>query len=521
MRPGMRTGSFPGAVEDAVLDLEAAVPPGSGPALARFRAAAGYGGRWYAVYANGRRAAAAFAPEGAWAGAAVAVDAGAEDLAVQLEDLGGWPGADYDPDFAAREFEAATAQQIRLEWEAVPALSMRGPGAGAFSNWSLAGLKRFSNCAPVEGRGTRGCLRAGLTDAAGVRTVRLYAGAAEVARGTRAGDGTVALGAVNGSGLGGSVDVAYAGDVEPDGAALEARWPAAYRVHYANAALVFPRAAEAEAEDDGASNRFAHASPPLAAGNWHAAVQPVTDTGAAEAGPATQAVTVPGPPEPAAGLAYASGNAAATVIAWQASATAGATYNIYGSALDEPVNLETPLAVHAAGSGTLTQALPAATGYPGVRRVLVRAVAGGSEERNAAVLRIEYDAAGNVAAPRPNSPGIVEIRVAAGRSVTARALCDEFHAAAAAAEARLFLAAEGGAFDWGSPAATAAWSEAVGGVREAELTGVAPADGWYRVAVRAAAAGGTLDAGAAWVTAQVSEAEPAGVAGLEARAARG
>jgi hypothetical protein len=64
MKPGMRTSSFPGDIEDAILDLALNLLPGGGSGALRFRPAAGYGGRHYAVYLNARREARAFAPEG-------------------------------------------------------------------------------------------------------------------------------------------------------------------------------------------------------------------------------------------------------------------------------------------------------------------------------------------------------------------------------------------------------------------------------------------------------------------------
>lgn len=521
MVPGMRTSSFPGAVEDAILELSAREAPGGGSAAVRFLAAAGYGGRYYAVYANARRAAAVFAREdgGGMAAAAVGVRPGARDLSIHLEDLGCWPDAGYDPAFTALEFEALSARQIAFSWEAEPELIERGDGLEQFDAWSISGLKRFSNCAPVAGFPTRGALGITLENAAGTRTVTLYAGAAAVARGSRSGDGAVDLTALNASGVSGTVTLAYAEDVPLGVVFVEARWPAAYQIHHATGSLSFPRAPEAVAADDGTSNRFAYTSPRLAAGAYHAAVLPVSDSGVAAASATAQDVELLGPPEPPAGLAYSSGGASATEISWQASATPGATYRVYDSAIEGATDLAAPAATHATGSGTLAQTLPALAGYPGVRRVLVRAVSGGVEELNAELLRIEYDAAGNVVPARPNAPRVRALAVSNGLTVTVRALYFSAHEAAAAQDALLFMAALEDEIDYGSPVASAAWSDAVGGVRETAVAAAAPADGWYKVAVRAAAAGGTQDAGGAWERVYVSSAAPA-AASVEARASR-
>ncbi|MCZ7646933.1 MAG: hypothetical protein M5U26_16865 [Planctomycetota bacterium] len=266
MSPGMRTSSFPGSVEEALLDLRVEVPEFGGFARVELKAAPGYGARHYALYANARRAGTVWVPEGEAARATVPAPAGAGDLSVHAEDLGDWPGHAYDPAFTARDAESGEARQLTLAWRARPAFVSRGDALGQLTNWNLEGVKRFSNSAAVERRPTRAAWNVELRDDSGTRTVRLYAGAAAVAEGSRAGDGTVVLGALNGSGLSGSVELAYAADAEPGGIGLEARFPARYEIHYALGSLEFPREAEAEWSDDGRSNAFRWTSGPLEAG---------------------------------------------------------------------------------------------------------------------------------------------------------------------------------------------------------------------------------------------------------------
>ncbi|MCW8133748.1 MAG: hypothetical protein KIS92_25605, partial [Planctomycetota bacterium] len=460
-----------------------------------------------------------------FAEAALALPPEAEDVSVHVEDLGDWADAAYDPDFGALAFEAATARQWTLAWHAPVEIHARGAAAAALSGWVLNGLKRFSNCAPSAGGPTRATLGIEVRDAAGVRSVTLYAGAAEVARGSRSGDGAVALAEANGSGLSGSVTLAYAGDVAPAEAALDLRWPASYQLHVvpeADAPPSFPRTPEATFDDDGRSNRFAYTSPAAEPGSYSAAVLPVSDTGVPAESAEAAAFELPALPAPPADLAYSGGDADATELSWTASATPGASYRVYDSALNGAVNLAVPAATHAAGSGTLSLTLPALGGGPGpgVRRVLVRAVADGAEERNAEALRIEYDADGARVAPRPNVPRIRSIEVSGGRTVTVKALAFEDRAAAPSASALLYMAPVDEAIDYGTPAGTEEFGEEVGGVREAEVAATAPGDGWFRVAVRAAAAGGATDAGVGWERVFVSAAAPAG-ASVVARAGRG
>lgn len=509
MKPGMRTSSFPGDAADALLELSVAPTAGGAAAVVRFRPTTGYGDRRYAAYVNGRRATTVFVAEGQTGRAALMSPADAAGrFSLLLEDLGDWEDAAYDPEFVALRFEEETATGLRWEWAATPELLCRGDTQAQFSSWTLSGLKRFSNCAVVPGRPTRGRLEVRLSDAAGVRTVSLYAGRALVARGSRTGDGSVTLTARNDSGLSGFVNVSYSTEVGAGEVFLAARWPGSHQVHYSPSGLSFPRTPEAVVADDGSGNLFHYASGPLPAGNYYAAVLPVSDTGQAAAGATAQTAAVVGPPAPPTGLAYQSGDAAATVIKWTASATPGATYNLYDSPLDGVTDLSAPGATHSAGSGELTQTLPAATGFPGVRRVLVRAVAGGVEEKNAALLEIEYDAAGNRVPPRPNPPRLCGLSVSAGRTVMVEATTFDADEKAAPATAELYLARLTDAFDYEAPAAAAAWGEPAGGVRRATLAAVATADGWWKAAVRAKASDGTPDLGTAWERVYVSAGEP-------------
>ena len=84
-------------------------------------------------------------------------------------------------------------------------------------------------------------------------------------------------------------------------------------------------------------------------------------------------------PAPPTNLAYASGNAAATVLSFTPSATGGATYRAYlADAIDGVMNLNDIQATALAGANSIT--LPAITGYPGIAYAIVRAASGGIEE---------------------------------------------------------------------------------------------------------------------------------------------
>jgi hypothetical protein len=508
MKPGMRTSSFPGDIEDVMLDLGFKLLPGGGSGVVSFRPAAGYGGRFYALYLNARRERACFVAEGQAAARGVALPPESGPVSIALEDLGDWADASYDPNEGALALEALCAARISLSWLAAVEICPRATASAAaqLSAWSVTGLKRFSNCAPVPGRPARAQLEARLDVAGAQRTVTLFSSGRLVASGVRAGDGAVVLSEENSSGLSGSVDVAASGGVGAGECVLEPRYPRSYEIHHSTGALVFPRAAQQTVPDDGCSNLFRAISAELPAGAHNVAVLSVSDCGVVRGSAASQSVMIEAPPLPPQNPAYDSGGASATTIRWTASATPGATYNIYDSDLNGVARMDAPAATHGAGAGVLTQTLPA-IGYPGLRRVLVRAVSGGIEERNGEVLTLEYDAGGNIAGERPAAPRIRALSVSAGRVASVTAV--SFAAGQVApASAQLFLVPEASAIDYAAPVDTQAWGDEVAGVRVAALSAVAPADGFYKVAVRSVSAAGTQDAGLAWERLHIANTEP-------------
>jgi hypothetical protein len=284
-------------------------------------------------------------------------------------------------------------------------------------------------------------------------------------------------------------------------------------------------------------------------------------------------ITIPGRPAAPSGWAYASGNAAACVIAGLGSVTAGATLRAYlQQPGGEPMDLETPAATaavetawqaeHTYGSGAyvepvtrtgyryectapgdsgetepawpttpgatvvdgdctwtcraFTMTLPAITGYAGTARVLVRSVLAGVESGNNDDVALEFDAGGAYIAPRPNVPG-ARLAGITGRALTVTVEYDTVEESGTGATAQLFLAPEAGDWDWESPAGTAALPAAgADGVKRGPVTATAVSDGWYRWAVRVATAGGvqsdnTALSGPVWLG-SAAPAAPANVA---------
>lgn len=102
----------------------------------------------------------------------------------------------------------------------IAAIIETNDGANQLSNWVLAGTTKrkgdeWTESITRANASWYGIYYAELTDAAGTRKVELFRDLAKtekVATGTRVGDGTLVLAAAGGSGLTGSVDVAYTGD---------------------------------------------------------------------------------------------------------------------------------------------------------------------------------------------------------------------------------------------------------------------------------------------------------------------
>ncbi|MCK6470426.1 MAG: hypothetical protein L6R28_01660 [Planctomycetes bacterium] len=501
MHPGGFTTQAPGHTRDMVRWFEA---QRSGPrsVRVRFQPAPGYEGRWFGVYVNGAlRPPAVYAAPGAVAEAARAVESGTTKAFVYLEDFGGWPGprGRFDPHGMARAAEARLADRLAFAWRAPRAHSESDGGVTAasgdsqLSNVSVDGAIRFANVAPVQGQPTRGRLGYAIATTGGVHTVTWYRGSTPVAEGSRSGDGAVVCAPVNGSGLSVSATLAYSGDVEAGAAFVELRWPEAYQVHYSASALTFPRVPEIVALDTGRES-FAVTTPALASGTYQAAVVPVRD--GIEQASGILAVTglsiLAAPEAPVLGMP--TGNAAATTINWTP-AEAGASYAVYASKIDEPVNFggfAAPAPIATAVDAT-SAVLAAVTGYPGRVRVAVRATKGGVEETNGGELVLEYDAAGELVPARPNRATATGLS-ADGLTLSVTACIAAAEADAEAAYADLYVQPAGTPIDLDTPQDSAALSAPVNGVQRTVLSFTASAPGWHRFAVLTRAANSSRSA---------------------------
>lgn len=468
--------------------------------------------------------------------------------------LGQWeevPG-DAGLDLYRNIVEIYLSVAIDAEWDApIHAREAYGDD-GTLSNWVLTGLRRGTNVNRVDGVPTQGRMEIVLTTDVGVHTLDLYVSEIIVASGYRTGDGSITLTERNGSGISGTVDLAYSADIDADdGAYVLFAWPETYTLAEGDVTL-------ATVGDDGYANRFAahidtSGGEPLASGTHSVKMKITSDVGVEGAfGTPVDIVLAyrtPSPSAPAyldggylntritfttatpawvaetakairdwvvpstgpAGYAYectASGTTdedepiwptvlGATVVDGDVTWTCRpeVTYRVYDSELDGPVNYAGTPTTAAASGGTVTVTLPVGVEVAGVRKPHIAAVCNGVEDLDGLTVEIEYDADGVVVEPGPNYP-TVQIDSILGRVLTLAYRYDPGWDSVAPATVNAWLVrepGEGASPDWSSPDVTQAIDgDDDFGVRTGTIVLTAPSDGHYRWVVRLADAAGNL-----------------------------
>lgn len=259
------------------------------------------------------------------------------------------------------------------------------------SNWDLSGLARFWMGTITPELRTRMTLYVVLETVLGVHTLSVYHDDTMeilLAQGSRTGDGAIALVAQHLDFiLEGDVDLAYTGDFEGD---LLIRYPAQFKLY-----------------QDGSLFKTIPADPrqsetvvvlgPFEVGPHDFKSKMVSDDGKTSGFSITTTETIPGPPDPCEGLHYLSGDFDDTIIAW--TPAAGATTNIYDSALDEPTVMEDPI-----NTALAQYQLPAVPIQAGKRYIVIDSTLGGIESGKRQLITIEYKADGSVVVFRPNVP---------------------------------------------------------------------------------------------------------------------
>lgn len=386
----------------------------------------------------------------------------------------------------SRKFELDESQRItaRWPWQLHEAGSYDDTNAYT-SNWDLSGLE-YDETRRVKGWITRGVLDFDLAVSGGNVTVTVRNGQTTLATGTAAVGGTVTLAESNSSGVSGSVDVA-AGVATTSDLHLLLRWPESMK--YKRDSVSPPTTVRKTVNFNEIKEASFTEESDLSAGTYYVRLQPVSDTGDDGDESSITAVVVPGTPEPPTNIAYSSGNAAATVVSWTASATAGATYNIYVQQPGGCMDFDTPTQTEVAGSTQTT--LPAISPTTGTAYVVVKALHSGVESRNRNFLALEYDS-GAYVAPRPNDCTINRESedVTSGRSLSIKGTYDSSQEEGTATQLQLFTRTPSGSYNFASPDNTANLDNGIRGVKTATLSYTFASNGHYYITMKAVTAGG-------------------------------
>ncbi len=108
--------------------------------------------------------------------------------------------------------------------------------SGQLTSWILTGLERYSTLRPDGIRKTEAECDVTLTNSGSVRTVTLLLNGVTLASGSLTGDGSITLAEVDGSGVSGTVTVAYSADIT-SGAYVTKRYAAFYTVTLTGSAI--------------------------------------------------------------------------------------------------------------------------------------------------------------------------------------------------------------------------------------------------------------------------------------------
>lgn len=443
-----------------------------------------YGNEWFALVCDDIPQQIFHVSEGVPKTVAAVYDGSGADHSVGVFPLGDWDSdADIDVTISQVDFLSDKGAALQIDFDPVMQIEEAYGDSGQLSSYNLSGIARFSTSRPGL-LSTQAKVAVTLTNAAGTYTLTLSVGGTPIASGSRVGNGLITLTALNNSGVSGTIVVAYTADVT-SGCFLIGRWAHHYDVVCgAQTGTVY---------DAGRGTRLSITFSGLTPGSNSVNITPVSDTGINGSSLAT-ASNVPGRPQPAGALAYVSGNATNSVISVVRSTTIGVTYGLFDvENIGGPLKLSEVADVKPTQVADFTWALPAKSMDTGLRRIVVAAFNGAIEDGTRNELVLEY-LAGVIVQPRPNTPGFsltLPQPVTGGRTISVDWTYDTASEQGVAVKIWLYLLAEGAAI----PADGAAGNVSVllssltpiNGIYRGALTAVAPADGWYRVLVRAEA----------------------------------
>jgi hypothetical protein len=352
---------------------------------------------------------------------------------------------------------------------------------GQLTSWSLVGLGRYSTLRPDSIRKTEAECDVTLATVSTTHTVTIYLNGQILAQGSRIGNGSITLAAMNNSGVSGTVSLTYSADIL-SGAYVTKRYADFYTITVGSLSTTVA--------DNGLSEILSFTLGPLTTGSYTLTITPTSDTGITGT-PLTQSITIAGAPLPPGVPIYVSGDITATIISYAASATAGATYNIYmPQEVGSPTFIESPAATHIAGTGTLATTLPARTAAAGDMTIFVTSVSGGIESPYQKVV-ITYLADGTIPNPAPNIPSVTfqTIPITGGTNLNVTYAYDKTGQLAAPVSIQTSILVYGGATTNQTATTIGAF---VGNIARGSLTIAIPTvtSGFVLVRIRSTSAGG-------------------------------
>jgi hypothetical protein len=408
----------------------------------------------FGVFINGNKAKTFYSSNSAMAGPVIVPSVGGRQ-SVQIIRMGS--SGDVAMGLVARTEEAGTADRVTLQWVWPVDYFGASNSASDLSSWAFSGLSQGESLLTPGDKRTRGTMQYSLVVVAGTATLTLRANNQTVASGSASVGGSLTF---TGDTVSGSVSVG--GGAANESGDLYFRSPK--NVHILRGGVDVGTAVNSGGYDVRWTESAA-----LAPATYQYSLYAVSDTDVSGNASANTAITVYGPPEPATSLAYVSGSASNTTVGWYSSPTANCTYNLYVQSVDSPyLDLNDPTAI---GSGSNTASGIAITGYPGIARILLRAVKSGVEEREGTMAEIEYDAVGQYVPPRPNTPALGQVSIS-GNIVSAEAILFTAGQDIAANSAQLFYRTTSGAYNFASPLGSSVYGSESNRSRVATPSGV-------------------------------------------------
>ena len=498
MITGFNTGSPTDAHEEMLLGFVPMIPADN-PSIAvlPIQPAIGCGNMYWAFGADETVQQILYVTEGSLLNVTVHFDPSRKTHSVFAEPLGAWSQqASTDLTEPTIIYASQAGKSVYIQWNVAADFTNSYGDGGQLSNWSLTGLSRFATTRPDSIRKTEAECDVTLTNSGSTRTVTVSLNSQVLCSGTRTGDGSITLSAVNSSGVSGTVAVAYTADVT-SGAYVARRYAASYLVQVIDSLSAV--VASATVKDNGFGEILSTTLGPInSIGTYTISITPTSDNGIAGSA-ATTPITFSGAPVAPGSISYVSGTISATIIQFSASATAGATYNVYDvQELGGPTFLEAVSLTHAAGSGNIQVTLNSlSAGSGGERWIAVTALNAGVESTSQKFL-LTYDSSGNLVTGAPNVPSLKyqSPPVTSGRTIGMTYLYDTNGEIGVGTE----IVTRYKRYSTGSVTtqSAVAMSSIVAGHRTGSIALAVGNNDWYQVSACAQTAGGTNGAFSPW-----------------------